>query len=51
MDTLNFMMAGYLIIWALAFAFIFSMWSHSRRLERELETVRTLVEEWEQEKS
>jgi len=45
MDTLGFMMAGYLVIWALAFGFIFSMWSRSQRLEKELEAVRLLVEE------
>lgn len=51
MDTLSYMMVGYLIIWALAFGFIFSMWARSQRLERELESVKLLVEELEQEEA
>jgi CcmD family protein len=50
-STLPYMMAGYLIIWALAFAFVFNLWARSRRLERDLETVRQLVEELDQEES
>jgi CcmD family protein len=46
---LGYMMAGYLIIWVLAFAFILSMWSKSRRLERDLEAVRIMVEQLDQE--
>ena len=44
MDTLNYMFAGYLVIWALAFGFVCSLWARSKRLERELEAVRQLVE-------
>ena len=47
MDSLTFMMIGYLVIWALAFGFIFNMWAVSRRTEKELEAVRVLVEELE----
>jgi CcmD family protein len=46
---LNTMMAGYLIIWMLAFGFILSMWHKSRRLERELEAVRSMVEQLDRE--
>jgi CcmD family protein len=49
METLNYMFAGYLVIWALAFALVFSMWARSRRLEGELEAVRQLVEELDRE--
>ena len=49
METLNYMLAGYLVIWALAFGFVFSMWTRSRRLEQELAAVRRLVEELERE--
>ncbi len=49
MDTLGYMMAGYLVIWGLAFGLLFSMWSRSRRLERELESVRLLVDELDRE--
>ena len=49
--TLPYMMAGYLVIWALAFAFVFSLWARSRRLEHDLEAVRQLVEELDQEGS
>jgi CcmD family protein len=45
---LGYMMAGYLVIWALAFAFIFSMWSKSRRLERDLDSVRIMVDQLDQ---
>ncbi len=51
MDTLDFMAAGYLVIWAIAFVFVFSMWARSRRLEKELEVVRLLVDELDQEQS
>ena len=47
MDTLGYMMAGYLVIWALAFGLVFKIWSQGRRLERELETVRQLVDQLE----
>ena len=46
---LGYLMAGYLIIWVLAFVFILSMWSKSRRLERDLEAIRILVEQLDQE--
>jgi CcmD family protein len=46
---LTYMMVGYLVIWALAFAFILSMWSRSRRLEAELEAVRGMVDRLDQE--
>jgi len=46
---LSYMMAGYLIIWMLAFGFILSMWQKSRRLERDLEAVRSLVEQLDRE--
>lgn len=46
---LVYMMVGYLVIWALAFAFIFSMWSKSRRLERDLDAVRVMVDRLDQE--
>ena len=39
METLNYMMAGYLVIWGLAFGFVFNLWSRSRRLESELEKI------------
>jgi CcmD family protein len=45
---LGYMMAGYLVIWALAFAFILSMWGKSRRLERDLEAVRVMVDQLDQ---
>lgn len=51
MDTLGFMAAGYLVVWAIAFVFVFSMWARSRRLERELEAVRLLLAEMDQEQS
>jgi CcmD family protein len=43
-----YMMVGYLVIWALAFGFIFNMWSKSRRLERDLEAVRIMVDQLDQ---
>jgi CcmD family protein len=49
METLNYMFAGYLVIWALAFGLVFSMWARSRRLEGELQAVRQLVEELDRE--
>ena len=49
METLNYMFAGYLVIWGLAFALMFSMWARSRRLEGELAAVRQLVEELDRE--
>jgi CcmD family protein len=51
METLNYMMAGYLVIWGLAFGFVFNLWSRSRRLESELEHVRQLVDDLDQERS
>lgn len=50
-NTLPYMMAAYLIIWALAFGLVFSLWTRSRRLERELEVVRQMVEELDHEQS
>jgi CcmD family protein len=47
-NTLPYMMAGYLVIWALAFGFVFNLWARSRRLERDLAAVRQLVEELDQ---
>ncbi len=49
METLNYMFGGYLVIWALAFVLVFSMWARSRRLEDELQAVRQLVEELDRE--
>jgi CcmD family protein len=46
---LVFMMAGYIVIWVLAFVFVLSMWSKSRRLERQLESVRVMVDRLDQE--
>jgi CcmD family protein len=45
---LAYMMAGYLVIWALAFVFVFNMWSRSRRLEHDLEAVRIMVDQLDQ---
>jgi CcmD family protein len=47
-NTLPYMMAGYLVIWALAFGFVFNLWARSRRLERDLAAVSQLVEELDQ---
>ena len=49
MDTLSYMMAGYMIIWALAFGLVFKIWAQGRRLERELQAVRQMVDELDQE--
>ena len=46
---LAYMMAGYIIIWLLAFVFVFNMWNRSRRLERDLESVRVMVDRLERE--
>jgi CcmD family protein len=46
---LVFMMAGYIVIWVLAFVFVLSMWNKSRRLERELESVRVMVDRLDRE--
>ena len=46
---MGYMMAGYLVIWVLAFAFVLSMWSRSRRLERDLESIHILVDRLDQE--
>lgn len=51
MDSLGYMMAGYLVIWALAFGFILSTWARGRKVERELAVVRQLVDELDQEES
>jgi hypothetical protein len=48
METLSYMLAGYLVIWALAFGFVFSIWARSRRLEQEVAELRRLVEKLEQ---
>ena len=45
MDSLNYMMIGYLVIWALAFGLVFKIWTQGRRLERDLEAVRQMVED------
>ena len=47
METIGFMFASYLIIWALAFGLVFSMWARSRRLERDLQAIRELLKELE----
>jgi uncharacterized membrane protein len=39
------MFAAYLVIWAIAFVFVFGMWSQSRKLARQLEEMRQLVAE------
>ena len=45
MDTLGYMMIGYLVIWALAFGLVFKIWVQGRRLERDLQAVRQMVDE------
>lgn len=45
MDTLNYMFVGYLVIWALAFGFVFNLWARSRRVERDLVQVRQLIDD------
>ena len=45
MDSLGYMMAGYLVIWALTFGCIISIWTRGRKVERELAAVRQLVDE------
>ncbi len=42
-----YMVAGYLIIWACSFAFIFSMVQRQRGLQREIETLKDIVQETE----
>ena len=42
-----YMVAGYLIIWACSFAFIFSMVRRQRGLQREIETLKDMVQETE----
>ncbi len=49
METLDYMMVGYLIIWGLAFGLVFNIWSRSRRLEDELQVVRQMMDDREQE--
>jgi hypothetical protein len=49
MDTLGYMMVGYLVIWALAFGLVFKIWAQGRRLERDLQAVRQMVDELDQE--
>ena len=47
MNDLTYMMVGYVIIWALAFGLVFKIWNQGKRLERDLEAVRQLVEDLE----
>ena len=47
MNDLTYMMVGYVIIWALAFGLVFKIWTQGKRLERDLEAVRQLVEDLE----
>lgn len=49
MDTLSYMMVGYMVIWALAFGLVFKIWAQSQRLERDLQAVRQMVDELDQE--
>jgi uncharacterized membrane protein len=45
MDTIGYMYIAYLIIWALAFALIFNMWSSSHKMEKELEAIKVLIQD------
>ncbi len=49
MDSLNYMMIGYLVIWALAFGLVFKIWAQGKRLESDLQTVRQMVDDLDQE--
>jgi CcmD family protein len=40
-----YMVAGYLIIWVASFAFIFSMVQRQRNLQREIDTLKNMVED------
>lgn len=51
MSTMSYMFSAYLVIWGLSFILIFSMWASSRRLEKELETVKILVQDLEKEQN
>jgi CcmD family protein len=42
---MGYMVAGYLIIWLAAFAFIFSMIKRQRDLEREVAMLKELIRE------
>ena len=45
MESIHYMMIGYLVIWALAFGLMINTWLKSRKIEQKLEAVRALVRE------
>ncbi len=48
-QVLTFLFAGYSLVWVLIFAYILFMGNRQKKLAEELETLRRVVEEKEQE--
>ena len=42
---MGYMVAAYVVLWAVSFGLVFSMFLRQRRVQSELETLRVLVED------
>ena len=43
-DTLNYMIAGYIVFWVVTFVFVASLWLRTRNLHKDVEVLRQLAE-------
>lgn len=44
-DTLAYMVAGYIVFWLVTFVFVISLVARTRNLEKDIEVLKTLMEE------
>jgi hypothetical protein len=49
MDNLPYLLAAYIVFWALTFALVVSIWVRQGRLERDIAALAAQMEEGEQE--
>lgn len=48
MENLSYLLAAYLVFWALTFVLVFSIWVRQRRLEREITALAAQLQEDEE---
>jgi CcmD family protein len=48
MENLSYLLAAYIVFWALTFVLVFSIWARQRRLEREITALAAQLKENEE---
>ena len=48
MENLSYLLAAYIVFWALTFVLVFSIWARQRRLEREIAALAAQLKENEE---